>query len=254
MRLKDKVILVTGAGSGFGAAMGRRFAMEGAALALCDLNEANGMEVRDDIIATGGKAEFIVADVTRGADFKALIDLAVRSYGRLDTVVNNAGYTYRPGPSEKTPEESFDKVFNVNVKSIYWSTVHAVPVFRAQGGGSFINIASTAGLRPRPYIAWYNGSKGAVVNLTKSLAGEYAPLKIRVNCLCPVAADTPMMTEFMGGPERDSPEARAKAGEGVPLGRLCQPEDVANAALYLASDEAAFITGVALEVDGGRCV
>ncbi|MDO9459774.1 MAG: glucose 1-dehydrogenase [Alphaproteobacteria bacterium] len=254
MRLKDKVVIVTGAGSGFGAAMARRFAVEGAALALCDLNEASGIAVCDDIIASGAKAVFLRADVTNGPDFKALVDLALRSHGRLDTVVNNAGYTYRPGPSEKVPEESFDKVFNVNVKSIYWSTVHALPVFRNQGGGSFINIASTAGLRPRPYIAWYNGSKGAVVTLTKSLAGEYAPLKVRVNCLCPVAADTPMMTEFMGGPERDSPEARARSGASVPLGRLCQPEDVANAALYLASDEAEFITGVALEVDGGRCV
>ena len=180
-----------------------------------------------------------------------LVRAALDRYGKLDIVVNNAGITHINGPMLEVNEALFDRVFAVNVKSIYLSALHTVPVFRKQGGGCIINTASTAGLRPRPGLVWYNGSKGAAITLTKAMAVELAPDKIRVNAVCPVAGDTPLLASFMGG---DTPENRKKFISSIPLGRLSTPRDIANAALYLASDEAEFITGVALEVDGGRCV
>ena len=251
MRLKDKVAIVTGGGSGFGEGIARRFAAEGAAIIVNDINEAGGKRVAGSIAQEGGKATFVYADVSKSSDVKTMVRSALDAYGRLDVMVNNAGFTHKNQPMLDVPEEVYDRVFSVNVKSIYLSTLEVVPIFRRQGGGAIINTASTAGLRPRPGLAWYNASKGAVIALTKSMAVELAPDKIRVNALCPVAGETAMLADFMG---TDTPENRAKFVSSIPLGRLSQPEDIANAALYLASDEANFITGVALEVDGGRCV
>jgi 3-oxoacyl-[acyl-carrier protein] reductase len=194
---------------------------------------------------------FVAADVSKRDAVKAMVARTLAEYGRVDIMVNNAGVTHRNQPMLNVPEEMFDKIFAVNVKAIYLAALEVIPAMRKQGGGCIINTASTAGLRPRPGLTWYNASKGAVITMTKSMAVELAPDKIRVNCLCPVAGETGMLAEFMGA---DTPENRAKFQASVPLGRLSTPEDIANAALYLAGDEANFITGVALEVDGGRCI
>ena len=254
MRLKDKVAIVTGGGSGFGEAIAKRFAEEGAKLVVNDVNDAGGARVARAIEAAQGQgsAIYVRADVAQSDDMAALIKASLDRYGHVDIMVNNAGITHVNQPMLEVGEEEFDRIFAVNVKSIYLSARHLVPVLRRQGkGGSIINTASTAGIRPRPGLVWYNGSKGAVINLTKGMAAELGPDKIRVNALCPVAGDTPLLPMFMGG---DTPELRAKFLASIPLGRFATPRDVANAALYLASDEGAFITGVALEVDGGRCI
>ena len=251
MRLKDRVAVITGGGSGFGEGMARRFAAEGAKVVVNDLQEVNGRRVADSIAGAGGRAVFVRADVAKPGDVKALVKAAVDAYGRIDILVNNAGYTHRNQPMLNVREEVFDRIFAVNVKAIYLAAVEVVPLMKKQGGGSILNTASTAGLRPRPGLTWYNASKGAVITMTKSMAAELAPDRIRVNCLCPVAGETGMLADFMGG---DTPENRARFQASVPLGRLSTPEDIANAALYLSSDEANFITGVALEVDGGRCI
>ncbi|MGA0096894.1 MAG: SDR family oxidoreductase, partial [Burkholderiaceae bacterium] len=185
-------------------------------------------------------------------EVEAFVDAAIAHHGRLDVMVNNAGWTHVNQPAIETTEEDFDKVYAINVKSIFLSTKHAVPVFRKQGGGCFINIASTAGVRPRPGLTWYNGSKGAVIIVSKSLAAELGADNIRVNCVNPVMNPyTGLGTAFAGG--ELTPERLDKFRSTIPLGRFSSPEDVANATLYLASDEAAFISGVCLEVDGGRC-
>ncbi len=253
MRLHGKVAIVTGGGSGFGEGIAKRFAEEGARVVVNDIDEKGGARVTGEIEAAQGQgsATFLRADVAVSADVAKLVRYALDRYGRLDIMVNNAGITHMNGPMLEVSEALFDRVFAVNVKSIYLAALHAVPVFRKQGGGVFINTASTAGLRPRPGLVWYNGSKGAAITLTKAMAVELAPDKIRVNALCPVAGDTPLLGSFMGG---DTPENRKKFIGSIPLGRLSTPRDIANAAVYLASDEAEFITGVALEVDGGRCV
>lgn len=251
MRLKDKVAIVTGGGSGFGEGIARRFAAEGAKVLIADINDQNGQRVVKAIASSGGVAGYVHADVSDSNEVGAMIGRAVSAYGGLDILINNAGMPQRNGPMLGVDEATFDRIFAVNVKSIYLAAIHAVPVLDKRGGGVIVNTASTAGLRPRPGLVWYNGSKGAVISLTKAMAIELAPKKIRVNCLCPVAGDTPMLADFMGG---DTPENRARFIASVPLGRLSTPEDLANAALYLASDEGAFITGVALEVDGGRCI
>jgi 3-oxoacyl-[acyl-carrier protein] reductase len=182
----------------------------------------------------------------------ALVQAALKRFGRVDIMVNNAGMSHPNRPMLEVTEEFFDRLYAVNVKSLYLSAIHCVPVFRRQGSGCFINIGSTAAVRPRPGLAWYNGTKGAVVLLTKSMAVELAPDRIRVNAINPAIADTPLLTTFMGAP--DSPEARAKFVASIPLGRLCQPSDVANAALFFADPASEFITGTCLEVDGGRCI
>jgi len=251
MRLKGKVAIITGGGSGFGEGMASRFAAEGAKVVVNDLNEAGGRRVAAAITERGGRATFVRADVAKAADVKALVQTTLAEYGRVDVLVNNAGYTHRNQPLLNVPEDVFDRIFAVNVKAIYLATLEVVPLMKKQGGGSILNTASTAALRPRPGLTWYNASKGAVVTMTKSMAVELAPDRIRVNCLCPVAGETGMLADFMGG---DTPENRARFQASVPLGRLSTPEDIANAALYLVSDEANFITGVALEVDGGRCI
>lgn len=253
MRVNQKSIIVTGAGNGIGEGIAKRLAAEGAQVLVNDINEAGGQRVAADITAAGGTAAFFKADVTRSDEVKALVDEAVRLYGSLDAMVNNAGWTHRNRPALEVPEEEFDRCFSINVKSIYLATLHATPVFRAHGGGSFINIASTAGVRPRPGLTWYNGSKGAVITISKSLAAELGPDNIRVNCINPVFnPDTGLAAEFAGGPVDDA--RRAKFLATIPLGRFSTALDVANAALYLASDEAAFISGVCIEVDGARCV
>jgi 3-oxoacyl-[acyl-carrier protein] reductase len=251
MRLKDKVAIVTGGGSGFGEGIARRYAQEGAKVVVSDINEEGARRVAGVIKQQGGNAIHIKTDVAKRADVKAMVKAALDAHGRVDIMVNNAGVTHRNQPMLDVPEEMFDKIFNVNVKAIYLATLEVVPLFRKQGGGVIINTASTAGLRPRPGLTWYNASKGAVITMTKSMAVELAPDKIRVNALCPVAGETAMLHEFMGG---DTPENRAKFKATIPLGRLSTPEDIANAALYLASDEASLITGVAFEIDGGRCI
>jgi 3-oxoacyl-[acyl-carrier protein] reductase len=253
MRLKDKVAIVTGAGSGFGAGIAKRFAEEGAKVVVNDINASNGERVAGEISHDGRRALFVKADVTRSQDWASLVGATVAAFGRLDVVVNNAGWTHRNKPYLEVSESEFDKVYAVNVKSVYLSALHAVPVFRKQGGGCFVNIASTAGLRPRPGLTVYNSSKGAVILMSKSMAAEFGPDKIRVNCVNPVfSPDTALSAEFAGGAVTE--EARKRFLATIPLGRFSTPLDVANACLYLASDEAEFISGVCIEVDGARCV
>jgi 3-oxoacyl-[acyl-carrier protein] reductase len=251
MRLADRVAIVTGGGYGFGEGIARRFAAEGAAVVVADIRADQAERVARAITSDGGRARALEADVSRRVDFERMVSVATGDFGRLDVLVNNAGTTHNNTSMLEVDENTFDRVFAVNVKSIYWSAFAAVPVFRRQGSGSFVNVASTAGLRPRPGLTWYNGSKGAVITISKSMAVELAPDGIRVNALCPVIGETGLTSAFMGG---DTPELRAKFTASIPLGRMSQPSDIAAAALYLASEDAAFITGVALEVDGGRCV
>jgi 3-oxoacyl-[acyl-carrier protein] reductase len=254
MRLADKVAIVTGGGSGFGEGIAKRFAEEGAKIVVNDIDDAGGKRVTAEIEKAHGQgsAIYVRGDVAKNDEVKALVDACVARFSRLDIMVNNAGISHRNMPMLEVPEAMVDKILAVNVKSIYLAALHVVPLFRRQGkGGVIINTASTAGLRPRPGLTVYNASKGAAVIMTKSMAVEYAPDNIRVNALCPVAGETPLLGTFMGG---DTPENRAKFKASIPLGRLSTPRDIANAALYLASDDAEFITGVALEVDGGRCV
>lgn len=253
MRLQGKSIIVTGSGGGIGEGIARRLAEEGASVIVNDINPAMGEKVAADIRAQGGQAAFFAADVTSSTDVKALVDFAVQRNGKLDVMVNNAGWTHRNQPALDVSEDEFDKCYAVNVKSIYLSTIHAVPHLRANGGGSFINIASTAGVRPRPGLTWYNGSKGAVITTSKSLAAELGPDNIRVNCINPVMNPfTGLGTSFAGGELTEERLARFRST--IPLGRFSTALDVANAVLFLASDEAAFVSGVCLEVDGARCV
>jgi 3-oxoacyl-[acyl-carrier protein] reductase len=252
MRLANKVAIVTGGGSGFGEGIVSRFAEEGCAVIVADIDEAAARRAADAAAKSGGKAAAVKVDVASAADTAKMVGEAVAKFGRLDIMVNNAGVTHRNGPLTGVDEATFDRIFDVNVKAIYLATQAVVPLFRKQGGGGVIlTTASTAGLRPRPGLVWYNSSKGAAITMTKALAIELAPEKIRVNCLCPVAGETPLLATFMG---EDTPEKRAQFRASVPIGRLSTPRDIANAALYLCSDEAEFITGVAFEVDGGRCI
>jgi 3-oxoacyl-[acyl-carrier protein] reductase len=248
MRLEGKTAIVTGAGSGFGEGIAKRFAEEGASVIIADINDAGGMRVADEI---GPGARYVHADVSIGEHVKGMVVAAREHFGGLDILVNNAGFPQRPGPMDEVPEDVFDRIFAVNVKSIYLAARQVIPVFKARGGGVIINIASTGGVRPRPGLTWYNGSKGAVIALTKAMAIELAGDAIRVCALNPVAGDTAMLPAFMGG---DTAKRRARIVDSIPLGRLSQPRDIANSALFLASDEADFLTGVCLEVDGGRCL
>ena len=254
MRLNGKVAIITGAGSGFGEGIAKRFAEEGAKIVVNDIDDAGGRRVAGEIEKAQGQgsAAYVHADVAVDGEVKAMVEACLARFGRLDIMVNNAGITHRNMPMLEVPEAMVDKILAVNVKAIWLAARHVVPVLRRQGsGGVIINTASTAGLRPRAGLTVYNASKGAAITMTKSMALELADDKIRVNALCPVAGETPLLPSFMG---TDSPEIRAKFKATIPLGRLSTPRDIANAALYLASDEAEFITGVALEVDGGRCI
>ncbi len=244
MRLKGKVAIVTGAGSGFGAGIAKRFADEGAHVIVNDINPA-GERVANEVRGT-----YVQADVTKSEDWARLVRAAGAN---LDIVVNNAGWTHRNKPYLEVTEAEFDRVYAVNVKSIYLSAIHAVPVFRKRGGGCFVNIASTAGIRPRPGLTVYNSSKGAVITMSKSMAGEFGKDRIRVNCVNPVfSPETALSADFAGGSV--SEEAKARFLATIPLGRFSTPLDVANACLYLASDEASLVSGVCIEVDGARCV
>ena len=252
MRLKNKIAIVTGAGSGFGEGIAKRFCAEGAQVVVNDISESGGARVVKEIQAAGGTATFFKADVAKGADVEALVDFAIKEFGGLHIMVNNAGWTHRNQPMLNVTEEDFDKVYAINVKSIFHSAKATVPYFRKQGGGCLITIASTAGVRPRPGLTWYNGSTGAAIVTSRSMAAELGPDKIRVNVINPVMGATGLLESFMGVP--DTPENRARFISSIPLGRLSTPLDVANAALFLASDEAEFLSGVCLEVDGARCV
>lgn len=248
MRLDGKVAIVTGAGGGFGEEIAKRFAREGAKVVVADIRG----DAADRVAGEIGRAALAVAgDVGAAADVARMVERTRDAFGTPNVLVNNAGVTHRNQPLMDVDEATFDRVFRVNVKSIYYFVQAVAPLMRDSGrGGVILNVGSTAGIRPRPGLTWYNASKGAVNLLSKSLALELAPWKIRVNALCPVIGDTGMVGDFMGVP--DTPENRAKFVATVPLGRFCQPRDVANAALYLASDEADFITGVEFPIDGGR--
>ncbi|MFH5924454.1 glucose 1-dehydrogenase [Roseomonas xinghualingensis] len=245
MRLQGKVALVTGAASGFGEGIAREYAAQGAKVAVADLNLEGARRVAGEIggLALGG-------DVSRAADVSAMVEQTVSAFGGLDMVVNNAGWTYRNQPSLDVPEEDFDRVFAINVKSIFLMAKAAHPALLARGGGSFITISSTAGIRPRPGLTWYNGTKGAVNVFTQSLAQEWAVQNIRVNAVCPVMGVTGLTSAFMG--VEDTPENRQRFLATIPIGRLSTPADIANACVWLAEDSSSFITGVLLPVDGGR--
>ena len=249
MRLKGKSALVTGGASGFGAETARQFVAEGAHVVILDLDGPGAERIARECDAL---ATAVQGDVTRRADIETAVRAATQASGRLDIVVNNAGWTHRNKPILEVTEEEFDRVYATNVKSIFLMTQVAVPVMMAQGGGCIINIGSTAGIRPRPGLTWYNASKGAVNLGSKSMAVELAPANIRVNCIAPVMGETGLLEAFMGMP--DTPENRAKFIATIPLGRLSRPSDIASTCVYLASDEAAFLTGVVLPVDGGRTI
>ncbi len=252
MRLADKVAVVTGAGSGFGAGIATRFAEEGARIVAADINGDGAARIVEDIRNAGGTAFAVTADVSKGDEMAKIIAAAIDEFGELDIVVNNAGTTHKNRPMLEVDEATYDRVFAVNVKSVYHSAIHAVPVFRRQGRGSFINIASTAGIRPRPGLTWYAATKGAVITMTKAMAVELAPDNIRANAINPVVSATGLLKDFLPG--EDTPETRAKFVASIPLGRMSTPRDVAAACLFLASEDAEFLTGVCLEVDGGRCI
>lgn len=248
MRLRDKVAIVTGAASGFGEGIARAFAEEGAFVIVADIDEAAGTALADSL----ERATFALCDVTDSDAVARTVSLAESKFGGLDILVNNAGTTHKKKPLLDVTEEEFDKVYATNVKSIFLGAQHGVPALRRRGGGVILNIASTAGVRPRPGLTWYNGTKGAAITLTKSMAAELAGDRIRVCAINPVIGETALLTAFMGGP--DTPELREQFISGIPLGRMSRPEDIARAAVFLCGDDAEFITGVCLEVDGGRCI
>jgi len=253
MRLDNKVSIVTGGASGFGKGIARRFAKEGSKVLVADINIEGAEKVSSEINDQGGNSVAFQVDVSDSEQTKKMMHKSIEVFGKLDILIQNAAIGMRPTPLIETSEEEFDTLFKINVKSVYLGAVHSAPIFiKQKSGGVIINTVSTAALRPRPGLTAYNATKGALVTMTKGLSLELAPEKIRVNGLCPVAGDTAMLDGFLGdGPKKESYERFVST---VPLGRLCQPRDMANAALYLSSDEANFITGVMLEVDGGRCI
>ncbi|MCF6315034.1 MAG: SDR family oxidoreductase [Marinosulfonomonas sp.] len=246
MRLKGKTAIITGAGSGFGAGIAAKFVAEGARVMVADINADAAVDVAKELGAISQ-----VVDVANGDSVKAMIVAAQAAFGQIDIVVNNAGITHMPGPLENISEEDFDRVLAVNAKSVYLTAREVVPLMKAAKSGVILNVASTAGVSPRPNLNWYNASKGWMITATRTMAVELAPFGIRVNAINPVAGETPLLKTFMG---EDTPEIRAKFLSTIPLGRFSTPEDMGNAAAFLCSDEASMITGVAMEVDGGRCI
>ena len=246
MRLEGRCAIVTGGGSGFGAGIAERFAAEGAQVMVADINAEAADRVAKQI---GGIAQ--VVNVADGASVQAMADAALAAWGRVDIVVNNAGVTHVPAPMDEIPEEEFDRVFAVNCKSVYLTARALVPGMKARGAGAILNVASTAGVSPRPRLSWYNSSKGWMNTATRAMAIELAPDGVRVNAINPVAGDTPLLSSFLG---EDTPEMRAKFLSTIPMGRFSTAQDMANAALYLCSDEASMVTGVCMQVDGGRCI
>lgn len=250
MRLADKITIVTGGASGYGAGIVERFVEEGACVLVADIDEEGASERVASL--DSGRAVAFPLDVSDAAQVKRMVGRAVDEFGKLDVIVNNAGLGQRPVATDETPEDVFERLMAVNVRGVHLGCLHAIPALRAQGGGAIVNTSSAISLAPRPMLAAYAASKGAVSAYTQSLALELAKENIRVNAICPVAGDTPMLAEFMGGTE--SNEARSRFIDSVPMGRLSTPRDVANAAVFLASEEAALVTGVLLPVDGGRSV
>jgi 3-oxoacyl-[acyl-carrier protein] reductase len=250
MRLANKAAIITGAGSGMGRASACLFAKEGAKVSVVDINVAGGQETIELIKRSGGVAQFIKADVTKASEVEQMVQATVNAYARLDILFNNAGVPMSFTPIEEVSEELYDKILAVNLKGVFWGCKYATPIMKKQGGGVIINTASIAGVRARPGLNVYCASKGGVIMLTKALAIELAPYKIRVNAINPVATDTPMLPGFIG--DRDLEEGREAFIATIPLGRLAMPEDIANAALYLASDESSMLTGACIDVDGGR--
>lgn len=246
MQLEGKSAIITGGGSGFGAGMARKFVAEGARVMVADINIAAARAVAEE---TGAIPQF--TDVAFTGSVKEMAEAAIKAFGKVDILVNNAGITHPPKPMEEVTETEFDKVLAVNAKSVYLTAKHLVRHMKANGAGAILNIASTAGLSPRPKLNWYNASKGWMITATKAMAIELAPMGVRVNALCPVAGETPLLKSFMG---EDTPEIRAAFLSTIPIGRFSTPEDIGNAACYLCSDAASMVTGVALEVDGGRCI
>jgi 3-oxoacyl-[acyl-carrier protein] reductase len=248
MRLAGKIAIVTGAASGFGEGIAKKFVVEGAKVIVAD---RDGEGAQRAAAKLGAAALGVRADVTVAADVRAMVEAAQQRFGGLDILVNNAGMGHVPQPLETLSEDDFDRILAVNVKAIYLAAREVVPRFKAQKKGVILNVASTAGVSPRPRLTWYNASKGWVITATRSMAVELAPFGIRVVALNPVAGETPMLKTFMG---EDTPEIRAKFLATIPIGRFSTPEDLGNAACFLCSDEASMITGVAMEVDGGRCI
>lgn len=246
MRLEGKSAIVTGGAQGFGLGIVEKFLAEGARVMVADINED---AARDAAAARGAVACRV--DVADGPSVNAMAAAATEAFGAVDILVNNAGITHLPKPMEDVTEEEFDRVLAVNAKSVFLTARALVPAMKSRGAGTILNVASTAGLSPRPNLNWYNASKGWMITATKTMAVELAPHGVRVNALCPVAGETPLLASFMG---EDTPERRAAFLSTIPLGRFSTPQDMGNAACFLCSDEASMITGVAMEVDGGRCV
>ena len=246
MRLKDKISIITGAASGFGKGIAKKFVEEGSIVILADINRDLLKQVAKDL-----EQDFIQTDVSNSKEMKNLSEYVLKKYEKIDIMVNNAGITHLPMPLEDVSEEEFDKVFAVNSKAVFFCGKFFIPQMKKQKQGSILNIASTAGLSPRPNLNWYNASKGWMITATKTMAVELAPYNVRVNSLAPVAGETPLLKSFLG---EDTPERRKAFLSTIPIGRFSQPEDLGNAASFLCSDEANMITGVTLEVDGGRCI
>ncbi|UWQ41152.1 SDR family oxidoreductase [Leisingera aquaemixtae] len=248
MRLDGKTAIVTGGASGFGAGIVRKFLAEGARVMIADINGAAAEAMAAEL---GSSAIAQTVDVSDGASVSAMAEAALADFGHLDILVNNAGVTHLPAPLEEISEDDFDRVMGVNMKSVYLTARALVPHMKANKRGAILNVASTAGVSPRPNLNWYNASKGWMITATKTMAVELAPHGVRVNAINPVAGETPLLKSFMG---EDTPEMRAKFLSTIPIGRFSTPEDMGNAACFLCSDEASMITGVAMEVDGGRCI
>ncbi len=248
MRLEGKTAVVTGGASGFGAGIVEKFLQEGARVLIADINGEAAAEMAGQ---SGPNAVAHTVDVADGASVQAMADAVLSAFGHVDILVNNAGITHLPTPLEDVSEDDFDRVYNVNMKSVYLTARALVPHMKERGAGSILNVASTAGLSPRPNLNWYNASKGWMITATKTMAVELAPAGVRVNAICPVAGETPLLKSFMG---EDTPEIRAKFLSTIPIGRFSTPQDMGNAACFLCSDEAGMITGTAMEVDGGRCI
>ncbi len=246
MRLKGKISIITGAASGFGKGIAKKFSEEGASLILADINNDKLKKVSEEL-----KQDLFQVDVSISKSMKDLSEYVIKKYKKIDIMVNNAGITHLPMPLEKVSEEEFDKVFSVNAKSVFFCGKFFVPHMKKLNNGSILNIASTAGLSPRPNLNWYNASKGWMITATKTMAVELAKYNVRVNSLAPVAGETPLLKSFLG---EDTPDRRKAFLSTIPIGRFSQPEDLANAACFLCSDEASMITGTSLEVDGGRCI
>lgn len=246
MKLNEKIAIVTGGASGFGAGIVKKFVAEGAKVIIADLNLEMATDLAEEVGATA-----IKVDVADGDSVKTMVDQVMDAHGTIDIVVNNAGIGHIPQPLDELCETVFDQIFKVNAKSVFNMAHYIVPIMKKAGSGAILNVASTGGVSPRPNLTWYNASKGWMITATKGMAVELAPFGIRVNAINPVAGETPLLKTFMG---EDTPEIREKFLSTIPIGRFSTPEDMGNAACFLCSEEASMVTGVAMEVDGGRCI